>query len=141
MPLLAWDARFELGVPLMDTTHQEFVELVNALGESEDAQFLACLDRLLEHTVRHFEEENRWMEESAFGPVCHIGEHQHVLDVIRMVRERVAGGDLQVGRKLAGELAPWFEHHASTMDTILASHMTQVGYDPGLAKTPASEAA
>lgn len=137
MPAIAWDERFVLDVPKMDSTHQEFVDLVNALSDAPDDAFLAALDALVEHTVGHFNQEDRWMAESKFGPMCHVGEHQHVLGVMRLVRDRVAGGDVDVGRKLAGELGPWFEHHAATMDTILASHMAQVGYDPSRPLEPA----
>jgi hemerythrin-like metal-binding protein len=130
MTLLLWNDRLELQLPAMDATHREFVDLLNALAEAEDSAFAAALDRLIEHTVEHFAQEDRWMEETEFGVLCHIGEHQQVLDVMRKVREMVEGGDLRIGRKLAGELAPWFEHHASTMDTMLASHMAQKGYAP-----------
>jgi len=43
-----------------------------------------------------------------------------VLELMREVRRRVAEGDQAVGQRLAAELGPWFEHHAATMDTIVA---------------------
>jgi len=62
------------------------------------------------------------------------------LEVIRKVREMVGDGQVDLGRRLAVELVPWFEHHASTMDTILASHMEQVGYVPFAGPGPLPEA-
>jgi hemerythrin-like metal-binding protein len=141
MTLLQWNEDLELHLPAMDATHREFVDLLNALAEAEDAGFAAALDRLIEHTVAHFAQEDRWMEETEFGVLCHIAEHQQVLQVMRKVREMIEAGDLRIGRKLAGELAPWFEHHASTMDTMLASHMAQKGYAPEVVwRVPAGQA-
>lgn len=130
MTRLAWESRFELGVRRMDDTHREFVALVNALQDADDGAFAPCLQALIDHTVEHFDQENRWMAASSFGPPCHTAEHHNVLELMREVQRRVAAGDLQIGRRLADELGPWFEHHASTMDTILASHMAQAGFDP-----------
>jgi hemerythrin-like metal-binding protein len=140
MDRLAWDARFELGVRRMDDTHREFVALVNALQAADDGSFASRLEALIEHTVEHFDQENRWMAASSFGPPCHTAEHHNVLELMREVQRRVLAGDLEVGRRLAAELGPWFEHHASTMDTILASHMVQVGFDPDR-EAPASASA
>lgn len=130
MPHLAWRPDYELGVRRMDDTHREFVALLDALGQAPEGAFLAALDQLIEHTVEHFAQENRWMERTEFGPLCHIAEHHHVLNVARQVRAKVSEGDVALGRKLASELVVWFEHHASTMDTMLASHMARVGFDP-----------
>jgi hemerythrin-like metal-binding protein len=140
MPLLTWSERFDLHVDPMDDTHREFVALLNALGDADDAGVIPALDRLIAHTEAHFGQEDRWMAESGFGPMCHIGEHRNVLEVIRKVREMVGDGQVDLGRRLAVELAPWFEHHASTMDTILASHMEQVGYVPFAGPGPLPEA-
>ena len=128
MTLLQWTERLELGDPAMDDTHREFVDLLNRLAESDDAAFVARLDRLLEHTGAHFAQEERWMADSGLGTPCHAAEHQQVIDVCRAVRERVVGGDLALGRRLAAELAPWFENHAATKDTILVGHMQRAGY-------------
>lgn len=135
MTQLSWRADFELGVGRMDDTHREFVDLVNRLESADDAGFMARLDALIEHTVGHFAQENAWMERSAFGPLCHIAEHQQVLDVLAHIRAKVAQGDLALGRRLPGELATWFSHHAATMDSMLVSHMARVGFDPDAAET------
>ena len=130
MALLEWNDRLELGDPAMDDTHREFVDLLNQLSDSDDADFIGRLDRLLDHTVAHFAQEERWMADSGLGTPCHAAEHHQVIDVCRAVRARVAGGDLAIGRRLAAELAPWFEHHAATKDTILVTHMQSAGYLP-----------
>jgi hemerythrin-like metal-binding protein len=130
MAVIEWSERFVLGLPKMDDTHREFVTLLRAFCCAEPQAQLEPLDRLIEHTVEHFGQEDRWMRASAFPPPCHSAEHRNVLELMREVRRRVAEGDQAVGQRLAAELGPWFEHHAATMDTILVAHMAQAGFDP-----------
>ncbi len=129
MPLLDWSPDFELGVPAMDETHREFVDLLNALADAPDAELLARLDDFVAHTDAHFAQENAWMAEIRFPPIhCHKGEHDNVLGVMREVRERVAGGQLELARVLARELPEWFRLHAATMDAALAQVIRAAGF-------------
>lgn len=129
MPALVWSNAYELGLAPMDETHREFVDLVNRIADAGDAGLLGGLGELIRHTVEHFAQEDRWMSESGFPPVhCHQTEHERVLEVMRDVRERVAAGDLALGRNLLAELPAWFDNHAATMDTALAWHVQTTGY-------------
>lgn len=128
---MEWKANYALGHPLMDETHQEYAALVTALATSTRDTELAHLDSLIEHTVGHFEQENRWMEASGFPPIhCHQGEHARVLGSLKDIRTAVAQGAAGTGRVAAGELEAWFAQHAATMDAALAWHMRNVGYVP-----------
>mgnify|MGYP003596286090 CR=1 FL=1 len=130
MAVLQWEDRFGLGVDAMDDTHREFIDLLAALVQADAGGAPEALDRLIEHTDAHFAQEDLWMVESGWGPPCHTGEHRQVLELMREVRRRAQAGEAQLIEVLARELGPWFEHHASTMDTMLASHMAQAGYQP-----------
>ncbi len=116
------DRRYHLGVESMDSTHQEFMDLVNRLGTADDERFGALFRLLLEHTEAHFAAENRLMEEVKFPPIrIHMGEHQKVLEEMRRVGEKVAAGSLAAGRSYVREHLPyWFREHAATMDSALA---------------------
>lgn len=128
---LDWSPDFELGVPAMDETHREFVDLLNALAEAPDAELLARLDAFIAHTEAHFAQENAWMAEIMFPPIhCHKGEHDNVLGVMREVRNRVAAGQLELARVLARELPEWFRLHAATMDAALAQVIRATGFRP-----------
>jgi hemerythrin len=119
-----WSDRLSVSYAPMDETHQEFVELCAALSEDNPATFLQRLDALIDHSVIHFEQENRWMEETNFPPVgCHRQEHDAVLEVMREVRRRIEAGDTDLAPRLAEELPHWFEHHVDTMDNMLARFM------------------
>lgn len=133
MALLEWSESLALGVGAMDATHREFVEQLNALHDARDEAFIGALDRLIEHTVAHFEQERGWMAAIDFPPMrCHTHEHDGVLDIMREVRRMVAEGKAHVGKVLTKELAPWFSNHAATMDATLAFFLqcAERGIDP-----------
>ncbi|MBL8470301.1 MAG: hemerythrin domain-containing protein [Rhodocyclaceae bacterium] len=130
MAQIVWSEKLEIGLEPMDSIHREFTDLANAVVTAEESGLLRALDELIAHTRVHFATEDRWMLESNFPPPCHRDEHRRVLEVMDAVRGQVVAGDIALGRRLAEELAPWFEQHASTMDTVLAGFLQQIGYQP-----------
>ncbi|HAF56315.1 MAG TPA: cation-binding hemerythrin HHE [Thauera sp.] len=128
MPSLTWNASLENNLAQMDETHREFVECYNAVATAAPEAFLAAFDRLIAHTVAHFDLENRWMAAVDF-PGCHRAEHDRVLAVMRDIRKRVEKGDMFLGRRLIEELPAWFENHVNGMDAALAFHLQSIGFD------------
>jgi hemerythrin len=121
---IAWNDHFQLGYLPMDKTHEEFVELMSLLVSVEDGEVSRVLDALVEHTEGHFAQEREWMLSTEFpGGECHIDEHAEVLNSMREVRKRVAGGDVAIARRLGRELIKWFPAHADYMDSALAQWM------------------
>lgn len=134
MALLDWSDQLELGHGRMDETHREFVAQLNALHAAAEDEFLPLLDAFIAHTVEHFAQEERWMQEISFPPAhCHASEHEGVLNIMRDVRRMVAEeGKKEIGRVLTRELAPWFENHAGGMDAMLSFFLRciEAGEDP-----------
>ncbi|MBT0960629.1 hemerythrin domain-containing protein [Denitromonas iodatirespirans] len=128
MATMEWTENLEVGLGPMDDTHREFVVCYNAMVNADDSAFLGQLDAFIQHTVRHFAQENVWMEKVNF-PGCHRAEHDRVLAVIQDVRKRVANGDIALGRRLAEELPAWFETHATGMDAALAFHLQTLDFN------------
>lgn len=125
-----WSDTLSLNVAAMDDIHQEFVATLDALQSAPDGELVARLDDLIAHSEEHFAQESVWMRAIQFPPIhCHEEEHDKVLIILKDVRGRVAAGDLALGRNLARELMPWFQHHAATMDNMLAQHIRQSGYE------------
>ncbi len=138
MSEVQWQDRHLLGLEPMDTTHREFVALLEAAAAADAAGMPAALEALAAHTEEHFEMERRWMEDTDFPPQhCHKGEHENVLMIVREVRARVAGGESELGRQLAIALAEWFDGHAATMDAMLAAWMLERGHEKACAAEPA----
>jgi len=145
-PSLVWSDALHLGMPVIDQTHEEFVELLAAAEMADDEQLLERIEALQTHTVAHFGMEDRWMESTQFGPQhCHSGQHQLVLrtlqELLRCGRE---DGDLNLVRSILPDLGRWFSQHAQTMDAMLTWHLGQIGFNPDTGEftlPPAQEAA
>jgi hemerythrin len=68
-----------------------------------------------------------------FPPLgCHRAEHDGVLEIMREVRSRIAGGEPHYGRVLAQAIAEWFPLHAQSMDAVLALTIQQTGFDTSI---------
>jgi hemerythrin len=117
-----WSDQFLLGYPAMDRTHQAFVDCVAALQTAADAELPQRLEVLAAHVVAHFEQEERWMAETAFPAAqCHVDEHAAVLKSVREVQSMQGEpGWAQVVRDLTEALVGWFPGHADHMDAALS---------------------
>lgn len=131
MPQLLWSEALELGLPFMDDTHQEFVDLLARCEAADDAALPAIWQALVDHTDEHFGREDAWMRDTGFASGnCHAVQHKVVLQVLREGAKRAEEGDLAPVRQMIKELAIWFPQHAQSMDAALALHLRGVGYDP-----------
>ena len=131
MPALEWSEALSLDLPLMDDTHREFVDLLAAFEAADDSARLAAWRTLIEHTQVHFDQEDRWMQETRFAAGnCHSVQHKVVLQVMREGLKRAEAGEMEILNMMSGELAMWFPQHAQSMDAGLALHLRSVGHDP-----------
>jgi len=135
MPTLIWSDALALSHPEMDSTHQEFVALLAAteaaVRQSPQAG-LAPYKALVEHTIAHFGQEDRWMLATGFAPSnCHSFQHAQVLalmqEVTGLAEQLQDYGPLQ---RVLPELGSWFVAHARSMDAALAEHLKQCGFEP-----------
>ena len=134
MTTLTWSDALSLSHPTMDATHVEFVALLAAADEAlpgRDAKLLGAFDTLVDHTVEHFAQEDRWMVASGFEPEnCHTFQHRAVLQVMSDCYRRARDeNDFEPLRLAVGELAIWFPRYAQQMDAALAQHLASVGFD------------
>jgi hemerythrin-like metal-binding protein len=128
---LQWSEALSLDMPLMDTTHQEFVELLADVVRAPDETLLSKWAILIDHTDDHFGREDQWMLDTGFAAGnCHSSQHSIILQVMREGGKRGLAGDLPVVRQMAHELGLWFPQHAQAMDASLALHLRSAGYDP-----------
>jgi len=128
---LQWSDEFALNVPLIDSTHIEFVDLLGSVVKSEDSALLTHWLKLVAHTEEHFAREDRWMLATGFSPEnCHSTQHKIILQIMKEGAVRGESGALDVIRQMADELGMWFPQHAQNMDAGLAAHLTNLGFDP-----------
>ena len=131
-PVLPWnDDTLSVGITHMDNTHKEFIDLLNQCAAAPTDKFPALFNELLQHTQKHFENENKMMEESGFPPIIiHQGEHARILAELEHLAEQVQQGDLSTAQKYISEYIPdWFCNHAATMDSALAWHLKSRGME------------
>lgn len=124
--LIEWDDQaFLLGLPEMDDTHREFIQLLNELDAADNAAFPALFDQLIGHTQLHFQQEDRLMTESQFPAYSeHHGEHQRILGELNIFKKRVDKGLISFGRNYVRDRLPeWFRLHAGSMDSALVGHL------------------
>lgn len=123
--LLDKNPEYQLGHAQMDQTHSEFINLVNRIAEAGKQEFASLFNQLVEHTKAHFEQENEWMEETAFPAMAeHQGEHRRVLSDLEQFQTRVNQGATTMARAWLKQTVPeWFKLHLANMDAALARHM------------------
>jgi hemerythrin-like metal-binding protein len=134
MTTLAWTDKLVLNQPTLDSTHEEFVQHLNAFGAALDAgvDALPAYHALLAHTEAHFAMEEDWMARCGFeAQNCHSSQHAMVLNVMReALRYATELNDREPLNILRTELAGWFPQHAEMMDAALVFTMEQRGFDP-----------
>lgn len=119
-----WQDDLRLGWAPIDAIHDEFLELLSALRTASDERMAEALAAVHQHSRAHFASEERWMEETDFpARDCHVDEHAAVLASMEGVARRVAGGEIEAGRRLADALGDWFPGHAEYLDSALAHWM------------------
>ncbi|MFZ9253965.1 MAG: hemerythrin domain-containing protein [Hylemonella sp.] len=127
---LSWDDDLALGDERTDHTHQEFIELLNATTAAAPDNKLAAYQCLLEHTVEHFSQEERWMSACGIASdFCHFSQHASVLEVMKEVERRAQAGELAYIGSMIEALVEWFPMHASSMDAGLVSYLQEKGFD------------
>ena len=127
---LNWSADLHTGDGRMDHTHEEFVSLLNAVLITPQTEQLNLYREFLNHTVAHFEQEDRWMLATGFTQDnCHAGQHATILQTMRAVETHYVQGDTALISRLCEALAEWFPGHAASMDAGLAQHLKSVNFD------------
>ena len=116
-----------VAIDFMNRDHDDFAglraTLLNQIAGGTADAVDSLLDELHQHTIRHFADEEKLMQETNF-PVypVHKGEHDSVLaDMATRIAEWRQSGD-------HGALHAWLEHavgdwlvaHIASMDTVTA---------------------
>jgi hemerythrin len=127
---LVWSDAMLLGFTPMDDRHMEFVQCVTRLRGSNSAEVIGAMDAMLQHLIAHFDEEHRWMVESAFPSTdCHVDEHNAVMESARQVYVRVHEcRDVAEAHRFADALAGWFPGHADYLDSALSHWLSKIAY-------------
>jgi hemerythrin len=111
----------------MNEVHAEEIELINTLesllSDNDVAGIETQLDRIFQHTVDHFQNEQRLMQEVGFPAyMMHKTEHDRVLNEMQFTvmdwRTRKDNAILQI--YFFQTIPAWLSQHIASMDTITA---------------------
>ena len=75
---LVWSDEYNIGVDIIDKEHQRLFRIINkllAFGEEEKKGQWACLEGIKyfkEHALKHFEDEEKYMESISFVLLCFL---------------------------------------------------------------------
>lgn len=129
-----------VSIDFMNKTHQEEVDIVNALaklipaqqsGATHDEEITRLLDEWLQHTQAHFQRENELMQQTGFPayPV-HSDEHDIALNRMQAVVDAWhQNQDLELVKDYVFTLWPaWFKGHVNSMDMITAQFALNNGF-------------
>lgn len=127
MPLVNWDARFELGVEHMDDEHKGLIELMNKLFDLYEqraghATQCAALLELERRTIEHFAHEEAYQESIDYpGRVLHRRVHRSLLERLQGYRQ-----EFQSSGELSDDfftfLKLWLSGHIVGVDPKYAKH-------------------
>ena len=127
---LNWVPELELGDSRTDATHEEFIVMLNATTNADATTQLPKYQELVEHTVEHFAQEERWMRACDIPEdFCHFTQHSSVLDVMKEVERRALLGESGLINQMIEALVEWFPGHAQSMDAGLVTYLREKGFD------------
>ena len=137
-------------VDFMNNTHFEEIEMVKDLGKlisaysendtpsnTETRQISDALKNWLNHTIPHFERENKLMQETGFPAYgVHSEEHEIALDRMKTVIQAwEQNRDIELVADYVFTLWPaWFNGHVNSMDMMTAKFAIMNGFDPHASK-------
>jgi len=125
-----WDARkFGLGVHAMDLEHQKLISLMNQLyslskSKAPKPRLVMVLDQLAAYTVKHFEDEERFMQSIAFpGFITHQQVHKSLLEKFgKHAQSFKECSDPVVPNEFFTFLKVWLQAHIMGLDRKYSQH-------------------
>lgn len=125
----------QVAVEFMNRDHAEFAglreRLLDALsGDVHNATIDGLLAELVDHTARHFADEEQMMVEAGFPPYeVHKAEHDHVLAEMQARGSRWSQDtDVDALRQwIEKDVGDWFIGHVGSMDLVTAAFVERKG--------------
>jgi hemerythrin len=119
------------GTREMDVEHGLHAALVEAFREAVAegkgaSEAAAILERLEGYTNARFLAEQLLMRLHAYpGYQAHQQEHDRLVEALRLLREKYAGGGTALTAEAAAALRDWLASHVQTLDRALVRHLEE----------------
>ncbi len=114
----------------MNKTHDEEIELItklHAAGKAKETKLVfELLNELIEHTAKHFINEEKMMKEADY-PDYYMHQHEHAkqlldLQAIRSFLE-MTNDTQSIPAYLEGTLTPWIIEHVENWDSMASEFL------------------
>lgn len=129
MALIKWRDTFSVGVEKFDKEHLQLLEIINDMfvivRDKEDSAALnACLDKLLEYTVFHFNSEEAAMEEANYPDLDeHRKIHEDLKEQAVAFVERVKTEGEEVRTEFNHFVREWLLDHIMVEDKKYSEYL------------------
>ena len=123
-----WSPRYSIGVAPMDEAHKKLMALMNQLHEQRAAsdgkpELRRTLKALADFTIRHFREEEAYMQSIEFpGLANHKLIHAKLLEQLNEHANAFETGDGSLPDQFFTFLKVWLTAHICGIDTKYAEH-------------------
>ncbi len=115
-----------LNIPSMDTTHKEFLEILERVKAADTRDFLSLFNTLIEHTQEHFAfEEDMMQRYNFYGRQEHMDEHANLLGEMHYFYKKAKRIPV-LGRSYINDYAlEKFTRHIINIDSQLAMFLKE----------------
>jgi hemerythrin len=108
-------------VEVFDKQHQELFNRVNALNDAvsggERSEIGNCLDNLIDYVVKHFQDEEKQMEEKGYdGLASHRVEHADLVNTCADLQKKFHAKEAEVGADTMTFIKDWLNNHIPVID-------------------------
>lgn len=147
MPVFVWDARYEVGVPMVDTQHRRLVGLLNTLGElyargASERLIRQVFEGLAAYAVYHFQMEEGLMAKYGIDTeheASHKAAHAAFADKAFAAMAKVHDDPMGATGELLTFLTKWLIYHILGVDQRMAAEIHAI--ERGESKESAKEIA
>lgn len=122
MSLMQWvEDKYGTSVDVCDDQHKELFDRVNALNDAvitnDRIDIGNRLDNLVDFVVKHFETEERLMEERGYsGLEHHRQEHDFLVQTCTDIQDRFHAGEMEIEEGTMIYIKNWLDHHIPIID-------------------------
>lgn len=128
MAFLEWQDKFDIHVPEMNLEHKELIRLMNKLHDEVEKKSSKDLinktfDELGAYVVRHFKDEEAYMESVQFPNLAgHKKVHEDLLEKLTVLAKDFKAGKEGIEKDLFKFLRMWLSAHICGLDMKYGEH-------------------
>jgi hemerythrin-like metal-binding protein/PAS domain S-box-containing protein len=129
---LDWSSVYSVGVPYIDKQHKRLFgylgELDQAITSKNDDQVAAVMDSLIDYTVVHFADEEKFFTQTDYPDTsAHLKKHKDIVADVLGYKEKFDAGEKSVAVDLLYFIQSWLVNHILKTDKKYAKYIIEKG--------------